>query len=268
MENTLIILIIAVIVQLIIIYFIIQSATKSNKIVAQNDEVIKLLNHKPMKKYLLILVLIMPSIAFAQNIKKPDLKPSYEGDPATEFVSHKLKALESCWGIPFGTTRDSIIKMVKKKSGKIPKQTGEKGVLIYENCSFGSSYAKEITLLFVDGLFYGSYVVFKPENTPSIFDLYKQIKGDITEKYFKPQSDVESYKYPYEKGDGHVSTAILTGHATISSIWEFARSEKTRGSGMIVLVAENNGTVGMHYRDGFLSKLAEMDLSKQMKDDY
>jgi hypothetical protein len=45
--------------------------------------------------------------------------------------------------------------------------------------------------------------------------------NDLRDKYGIPDRDIEEYKSPYEKGDGHEETALFVNKATIYNQWFF-----------------------------------------------
>ena len=186
----------------------------------------------------------------------------------TTVTSYSQESLDGVWGIKFGTSVDSAKAIANKKTGTAPKISDEGNVLTYSGCTFGSRKAELVKLLFWEKKLYGARIFFFPETDPEILSLYNNIKRDISEKYWSPQVSVESYKYPYEKGDGHELTAIKGGYSTIGSIWYFPESSKAAGKGTILLTVEPKIWIEMQYSDDNLSKEIDKKLKEKKNNDF
>lgn len=151
------------------------------------------------------------------------------------FLPLTVKAqekLEGGWGLKFGTSQDSAIHQVKLRLDVSPyKQT--KDMIVYKESKFGSDIAYTIRLLFNEGKLYFILASIIPSSSPQILDDYNRIKQAITEKYFEPTASAESYRYPFERGDGHEITAIRGGYANIGCYWNFPKTESVDPQGNI-----------------------------------
>ena len=94
-----------------------------------------------------------------------------------------------------------------------------------------------------------------------LVDKYKEMKKEINEKYFISESDYESYKYPYEKGDGHTETAISIGKASFSCYWVFKKQS-------ITLEITKNMNIMITYQDTKLTEEAVNAIEEKNKSDY
>lgn len=179
-----------------------------------------------MKRLLLILFLC-PLVAFGQTVK--------------EF-----------WGIPFGISVSAVKEKMKQK-GLTPGPNSSAEALAYHPDTFAGESVDKMVFYFVDGKFSNSITLFRGENSEAPFSIYKRLKQKITDKYRKPDTDIEYYKSPYEKNDGYAAQAVKLGKATFMSQWEFSKGAEA--DGVITLVIMQDLAVGLRYEDGVLSEL-------------
>lgn len=120
-------------------------------------------------------------------------------------------------GVSFGSSMDDA------KTAMAPRNFGEpfKGanLLVWEKAKFAG---RDATLFFsfYNGKLYDGLAIITADNGKA-FSTYNSMKDDMTAKYGEPTDNIEQYKYPYTKGDGHEETALYANAATIFCRWVF-----------------------------------------------
>lgn len=176
------------------------------------------------------------------------------------------QVLEGFLNIPFKVKQDSVIKVIKQKYNASPSKKSVKDILYFNNISVAGQHANEVIFQFIEEEFYCAYAIFIPEKEPEITTIYNDIKDKINLKYFRAQNDIDSYIYPYEKGDGHMLTALKTGKAKIGTVWMFDQHNKVAPS-KISLLMSSDMYVLLGYEDGILSAVAKQkETQKNIKD--
>lgn len=173
---------------------------------------------------------------------------------------------ESVWGIKFGTRVDSVKILMAKKTSQLPKISANNEVLTYQDISFGGRTVSVAKLLFFDKALYGVTFYLFPEKDPQILEFYRSIKKEISDKWGEPETDVESYKYPYEKGDGHELTAIKGGYSTIGCVWKFR--ELSAENTTILLSIEPDVDIYLSYMYGPIYQKALQKSKEKNSNDY
>ena len=176
--------------------------------------------------------------------------------------------LDSFWGLKLYMKKDSVVASLKKRIGKIPSDKKD-NELIYEDCAFGSYKATIIKLYFEHDSLFRGYFYLVPESDPKIIDFYNDVKNSLTNKWFPPQKDVESYKYPYKKGDGDEVQAIRGGYATIGAIWVFYNSELSEDdNSQITLWLDKSMYLSLYYVDTIITPRLKKKSQIESSSDY
>lgn len=165
------------------------------------------------------------------------------------FSQDTNKTLSGFWGIPFGSSIEQVKGIMKTKTGTSISEESNSNLLIYNNGTFAGKDVDLIGLYFFKGKFYKSVVSLIPSSEARVFALYRELKDNLTDKYFIPNTDIETYDYPYEKGDGHEITALKLDKASIAAFWNFENGE-------ISMVISKSATVSLFYADSELEKQA------------
>jgi len=187
-------------------------------------------------KYVLLTLFLFPILLFAQT-------------------------LDGFWGIKFGSSSSVVISEMAKK-GYSKKTVGDDNSIKYYNVSFAGRKAELVVFYFFNGKFYSGSLLFKTELDSETYKYYTLLKNDLNNKYFTTSRDVEDYKYPYDKGDGHWETALKLGKLDLRSIWNFNTGGNEFNS--ITLVVLPSFYIGLVYTDGALNK--EANYEKESKE--
>jgi hypothetical protein len=111
---------------------------------------------------------------------------------------------------------DTKTLMAPRNFGR-PKSNGD--VLLWKNVKFAGRDADLFFSFYNDKLYTVLAVITVDKG--NAFDTYNSIKDDMAAKYGEPTDNIEQYKYPYEKGDGHEETALYANAAKIFCRWVF-----------------------------------------------
>jgi hypothetical protein len=176
-------------------------------------------------------------------------------------ISLFSQKLDGFWGIKFRSSTSFVISEMSKK-GYTKKSIDKDSSIRFYNVVFAGRKADLVVFEFYKGKFYSASVLFKSELESETYNYYKLLKKDLNDKYFVTTRDVEDYKYPYEKGDGHWETALKLGKLDLMARWNF----NTEGSefNFITLMVLPSFYIGMKYSDGMLYKDASYE--KDSKD--
>jgi hypothetical protein len=170
-------------------------------------------------------------------------------------------------GIKFGTSSANVKQAMSKKSESIyDSKNSNNSKLKYNGVKVGGNETLFATFYFYKDQLMGVTSVFSPNLEARIFDLYNRIKLDINSKYYVTKQDYKSFKYPYENGDGHETTAIKLGKADILSVWNFLQPDGSKNQ--IILSITEKLKVELFYDCGRISDEYDKKAEKQVAKDY
>lgn len=169
--------------------------------------------------------------------------------------------------ISFGENKESTIEKIKERNGIPDSQNSTNESLIFDNLKFAGRETTFTAFHFVNDKFCRAMVFLKANLESRTIDLYKQIKDEITEKYYITNQDYENYEYPYEQNDGHTETAISLGKASFSSFWKFKNSQGQQDD-YISLKIDENFHVIVIYENGELMEKYENNKNQNNYQDY
>ncbi|HCM35513.1 hypothetical protein [Chryseobacterium sp.] len=169
--------------------------------------------------------------------------------------------------ISFGENKQNVIEKIKEKNGILDSENSNDDSLIFDNLKFAGRDTIFIAFHFVQDKFCRAMVFVKANLESRTVTLYKQIKEEVNEKYYKTVDDFENYEYPYEQNDGHVETAISLGKANFSSYWAF-KNDKNKENDYISAKIDENFNIIIIYENGEL--MTEFENYKKQKnyEDY
>lgn len=176
------------------------------------------------------------------------------------------QTLDGFMGIKFGSSPDSVKRVVLSKPGaQLNTEQSDEHTLLFKGLKFAGREVVMIGFKFNDNQFYGAMVAVKINSSTKIFELYKEIKSELNEKYFITTNDYEEYEYPYKKGDGLTEQAIQKTKANIHAYWEF----KNVGSKSNYITLSASGFfIMLKYYNGALNTLAEKKEKAEKNKDY
>lgn len=176
---------------------------------------------------------------------KKDYQSKFSSDPITGFM-----------GIEFKSGLQEVKSKMEKEKFLESTDVGD-GVILYKNVDFLGRKA-DIFFSFYEDKFYRGMAVFYPKNESEYISLYNEIKGYVSKKYGQGKS-YESYKYPYEKNDGHTETAIQLGKASFSTYWGgyLSKIENVSNANSILLMINDEGKSILSYSHGEITKKEE-----------
>ena len=184
-----------------------------------------------MKKLLLLTLILLPIIAFAQEEKY------------TCF-----------WGIEFGSSMEQVAAKIKKDHGLTPLAAlTDRDMLVYTECKLAGNDASLIMFQFVDNKLYIGAATLTPTSEQRVFMLFEEIESSLVKKYGAPIKKTRSFLSPYKHGDGYETQAIKLDKVSYSDSWELGKAEGKMG----VLLSITTGVdVMLAYRDVTLHNIA------------
>ena len=146
-----------------------------------------------MKLSILTLFLIIPFLSFSQT----------EVD------------VTGVLGIPFGSPKEKVNEVLIAKGAK--KDLASKAFL-YTGVSFGAYKNCMVIFSFINSKLYQALIMLPSDTEGTTLDRYEELNSELAKKYGKGET-FSTFKYPYEKGDGHELTAIKIGKAEYNTYW-------------------------------------------------
>ena len=147
-----------------------------------------------MKRIVVVFLLLMPVFCFGQN----------------------KRALTHFWDIPWGTSIDRADEILKERGLETFRD---------ENCLMAMGrYEREDALIMlffnrVNRLYSGNVIyTFAPATVITRYDDYRKV---LFRRYGMPDTAVEYFESPFQKGDGRELEAIRTENAFYFTEWEF-----------------------------------------------
>lgn len=137
----------------------------------------------------------------------------------------KNQKLNGFLGIPFGSNKELVIEKLIEKNGTLDEENSNKDALFVNGITFGGRQTEVLLLTFFENQFCKAVVIIKPKLESKVVETYKQIKNEITGKYYVSDKDIEAYHLPFMQNDGYTESAISLGKAIFSCYWTFGDSE-------------------------------------------
>jgi hypothetical protein len=179
------------------------------------------------------------------------------------FVQEASKTkLTGFFGMPFGSSMEECRKVMLSKGGTLDKKSSNASALVFDAVTFGGRKTFFMRLEFHKNRLCNAKAFFKPVMEAKVFDLYNDIKADLTSKYPDLPQEFETYKYPYEKGDGHEITAIKLGKASVATFWVFADNNA------ISIEIISDVVIKLTYEDAGLARKAIEEEKVKSSSDY
>ncbi len=191
--------------------------------------------------------------------------------PILFFVTSSYgQNIESFLGIKFGTSIDSVKRIMLSKPGcLIDKKNSDSTQLVFDGVKFAGRETVLMQFKFVNKRFHTGIAFIKPRLTSQTVELYNTIKGEVNEKYYTTSEDFETYKSPYEKGDGYTESAIKLGKAIFEAYWKSKKNSQTEDEDNYICVEITDGLlIKISYQDGALVKIASSQDKAKKSLDY
>lgn len=161
-------------------------------------DILTLPNRSKMKSRLLIVLLSISTVVFAQT------EANIEGS-VTGFM-------KSVWG-------STLQEVEQNNSGKgYVYMDGFEDILAVSSVEFAGFDDCTIAWYFTSNQLFQGKVIYTPSLEARAMEEYDSFKSKIDSKYGLGER-YEFYDYPYEKGDGHWETAFKIGKGTLFSYW-------------------------------------------------
>jgi len=183
-------------------------------------------------------------------------------------ISATSQTLEGFMGIKFGASSETVKHtMSARPECRLNKQYSTEESLAFEGAMFAGRQTAIILFSFVNNKFYTASVFIIPSLESEAIELFNTIKEELDEKYFSTREYFETYKYPYEKGDGYTESAIKQGKASFIAFWAFQDADSSNKN-FISLEIGKSLSIIITYQDGNLIKEASMLAKEKNYKDY
>lgn len=180
------------------------------------------------------------------------------------FTAYSQSYPDGAVGLKYGQSYSRVLQILKNRGGTV-SQGSTRELLMMTNIQYGEYAADAIFLNFHNDSLYRISIFIKPDHESETVDVYESICRNVAHKYGPSTTKVENYKYPYQKGDGHVETAITVGKATLRRYWIFEYEDVD--SDMISVGITDSHNIIIAYSYGRIeSKLRQQEKRKQSED--
>lgn len=175
--------------------------------------------------------------------------------------SQSVDSVAKFWGIPFGSSRQEVKKMMQDKKSVLSKEK-ETSMVWTTPTKFAGFDTKIVHLFFTDeGEFSKGIVLIPVESEKDIFIRYEEAKDLITRKYGDPETDIEHFEPPYKKGDGNEAYAIKMGRCMYASFWNAGKDVSV----MAMILDPTSMAISYEHND-LNKKALEQDADKRSED--
>jgi hypothetical protein len=188
----------------------------------------------------------------------------------SSIVSAQESNITGCFGVTFGCTKQQVKDMMHIKHPKATLERDKNDFLAYQGDSWIDNDASVWAFSFTsDNKLHTASVSLIPSSESAVFNLYETVCTNMSGKYGSPISNIENYKYPYERSDkySHGITAIKLDKAYIAQMWQFrSLVDSMPDAGNIILVTINKFVkVSVKYQDGVLIEKAIKEETEKNK---
>jgi hypothetical protein len=135
----------------------------------------------------------------------------------------KSKNLDGFLNIPFGTSKEVLIELIKEYEGVIDEGTNDSETLIISNMIFDGDQTQLILFKFFENKFWKAIVYFDCPKK-KLIEAYHTIKEVINEKYYFTESSQDFYSSSLLKFLNLDQIAIKRGKAQFFTSWNFDNS--------------------------------------------
>lgn len=188
-----------------------------------------------MKLSILTLFLIIPFLSFSQT----------EVD------------VTGVLGIPFGSSKEKTNQVMIAKGTK--KDLSSKSPM-YTGVAFGAYKNCMVIFSFINDKMYQAIIMLPSDVEGTTVDKYDELNSELAKKYGEGEN-LTTFKYPYEKGDGHELTAIRIGKADYTTYW-------IRQQGSLSTYISKNLDIFIKYQDRALIKEAIKEQDSKNVSEY
>ena len=150
-----------------------------------------------MKNFSFIIFLFLPVFCFAQN----------------------KVALSHFWSIPWGVPIERVEAIIQDRG----LDSFREGNTLITEAQYEGEDALIVFLFNRVNRFYSGNVIY-PANEDLVMSKYNNFRLLLARRYGRPDTAVEFFESPFEKGDGREIEAIITENAFFFSEWEFGNA--------------------------------------------
>lgn len=177
------------------------------------------------------------------------------------YSNAQTDSLTGCMGIKFGYTTSQVRTAVTNKNVGFNLYTNTPDIVSYTEGKFAGRTCVGAVFAFYDNKLHTIKILLNPEYEPKSYDLYLEVRGELSEKYGLSYTESHIYRSPYSEGDGYVTSAVKGGYADITSYFIFPDGN------VLVIEITKSLSVMLTYQDSKLAgKSIDENNDKRIKD--
>lgn len=182
----------------------------------------------------------------------------------TYGISQTKKPIDGFLGIPFGSSRASVIAALNAKGGILDRKESKPDFIVYRGIKLGHREARLFVIKLVNDKAFQADFIFDPILDARAIEYYYSLVNDITEIYGNGESN-KKFKEPYSDSDddGIKISAIKSGNADYTTIWVSPSNNNA-----ISIQIDETLTVTLTYQDSKLIEEAIKQRKEKEKADY
>lgn len=187
------------------------------------------------------------------------------------FVAQAQPQMKGMLGIPFGSSKQAVIQLMKQKQPDALFYSEQGDKYIMQKGSFAGKPVLLWVFSFVDNKLHTAKVVLDLSREIEIYELYRTMCTNINEKYYVSSHFVNDCRYPYDSGDIESLTALKGGYLRCFTIWNFNQEgfvDDANGQSCIMVEITPDVVVKISFQDGKLIDEALFKQSQKNQNDY
>ncbi len=176
--------------------------------------------------------------------------------------------------LEFGMTKEKVKDVILSKQPESKVYSSTPVSMTFQDVKWGAYKTFLMICQFSDDDRLHTVMFFlKPDHCSNIFTLYDEVTGIMTNKYNAPSTNLEHYRYPYEKKDKYryTETMVKNGKVIMTSLWKFDiynTPENENDNNFIKIAVVDDCMVQVMYQDGILIDQAVEKKKAKESNDY
>ncbi|RKR84903.1 hypothetical protein BDD43_5156 [Mucilaginibacter gracilis] len=167
--------------------------------------------------------------------------------PKVVFNPNEKKSIDGFWGIPFGSSAETVKATMASKGGRFDKENSKADQLYFFDAVFTGRKTGAISASIIDNKFYQAGVSFPELEEIHIISTFDAMVSELSDVYGNPKI-VKNFQEPYKEGDGYEVQAIKLGKASYYAQWT------TNNGNTIFVQISSKGRISLFYTDTALEK--------------
>lgn len=179
----------------------------------------------------------------------------------TFYSNAQTDTLTGCMGIKFGFTTTQVRTAITSKNAGFNLYTNTPDIVSYTEGKFAGRTCVGAVFAFYENKLYTIKILLDPEYEPKTYDLYLEVREELSQKYGLNYTEAHIYRSPYSEGDGYLTTAVKSGYVDIGSYFIFPDGN------VVSIEITKSLSVMLTYQDSKMAtKSVEENNNKRSKD--